>query len=54
MTISHGVDGEQHGQAVEAITEEQSGGQYRFRAETVWTDGLPRVATTTGKEVNDS
>jgi len=54
MTITHGVDVEQFGQAVEAITREPEGSQFRFRAETERTDGLPGVTTTTGEELNDS
>lgn len=45
MTITHGVDVEQLGQAVETIMEEPEGGQFRFRAETEWTDGLQCVTT---------
>ncbi|MFD1562187.1 OsmC family protein [Haloarchaeobius amylolyticus] len=45
MSITHGVDVEQLSQAVEAITEEPEGGQFRFRAETEWTDGLQCVTT---------
>lgn len=45
MTLTHGVDVEQLGQAVETITEQPEGGQFRFRAETEWTDGLQCVTT---------
>lgn len=45
MTITHGVDVEQLGHAVEAITEDPENGRFRFRAETEWTDGLQCVTS---------
>jgi uncharacterized OsmC-like protein len=45
MSVNNGVDVEQLGQAVEAITEESAVGQFRFRAETEWTDALRCVTT---------
>ncbi|MFW6385488.1 MAG: OsmC family protein [Halodesulfurarchaeum sp.] len=39
----NGVDVEQLGQAVEAITDDSAIGEFRFRAETEWTDGLQSV-----------
>ena len=43
--VNHGVDVEQLGQTVEAITGEPGIGQFRFRAETEWTDGLQCVTS---------
>ncbi|WP_049916962.1 OsmC family protein [Halogeometricum pallidum] len=43
MTSTHGVNVEQLGHAVEAITEDPETGRFRFRAETEWTDGLQCV-----------
>lgn len=45
MSVNNGVDVEQLGQAVEAITEESAVGQFRFRAETEWTVALRCVTT---------
>ena len=45
MSINNGVDVERLGQAVEAITEESTVGQFTFRAETEWTDALQCVTT---------
>lgn len=45
MSVNNGVDVEQLGQAVEAITDESAIGQFRFRAETEWTDALQCVTT---------
>lgn len=45
MSVSNGVDVEQLGQAVETITEEPAVGQFRFRADTEWTDALQCVTT---------
>ncbi|WP_207591711.1 OsmC family protein [Halomontanus rarus] len=43
MSTTNGVDVAQLGQAVEAITGDETIGQFRFRAETEWTDGLQCV-----------
>lgn len=43
--IRHGVDVEQLGQAVEAITEEPANGQFKFRAETEWSGALKCVTS---------
>ncbi len=40
MTVKNGVDVEQLGQAVEAISEDPDIGRFRFRAKTEWTDAL--------------
>lgn len=45
MSVNNGVDVEQLGQAVEAITAESAAGQFRFRAKTEWTDGLQCVTS---------
>lgn len=45
MSITNGVDVEQLGQAVEAITDDSAIGQFQFRAETEWTDSLQCVTT---------
>jgi uncharacterized OsmC-like protein len=45
MSVNNGVNVEQLGQAVEAITAESAAGQFQFRAETEWTDGLQSVTT---------
>lgn len=45
MTIKNGVDVEQLGQAVKAISEDPDIGRFRFRAKTEWTDAL-QCATT--------
>ncbi|WP_336364613.1 OsmC family protein [Halalkalicoccus salilacus] len=45
MSVNNGVDVEQLGQAVEAITEEPAIGRFQFRAETEWTEGLQCVTT---------
>lgn len=45
MTITNGVDVDQLGQAIESITEEPETGQFRFRAQTEWTDGLQSVTS---------
>ncbi|MFC4989378.1 OsmC family protein [Saliphagus infecundisoli] len=37
---TNGVDVERLGQTVEALTDDSTGGQFRFRANTEWTDGL--------------
>lgn len=41
----NGVDVEQLGQAVEAITDESTIGEFSFRAETEWIDGLQCVTS---------
>jgi uncharacterized OsmC-like protein len=43
MSISNGVNVEQLGEAVEAITENPDAGQFQFRARTEWTDSLQCV-----------
>lgn len=45
MSVTNGVDVKQLGEAIEAITEEPEHGQFRFRAETEWTDGLRCVTS---------
>lgn len=40
MTVTNGVDVEQLGEAVEAITDEPTIGHFSFRADTEWLDGL--------------
>lgn len=45
MSTTNGVNVAQLGQAVEAISEESAAGQFRFRAETEWTDGLQSVTS---------
>ena len=45
MSVKNGVDVEQLGEAIEAITEEPEIGQFRFRAETEWTDALGCVTS---------
>lgn len=45
MATNNGVDVEQLSQAVEAITAESAAGQFRFRAETEWTDSLQSVTS---------
>lgn len=44
-TVRNGVDTEALGQAVEAISEEPAAGQFTFRADTEWTEGLKCVTT---------
>ncbi|MCU4740565.1 OsmC family protein [Natronoglomus mannanivorans] len=45
MSTKNGVDVAQLGHAVDAITDDSTVGQFRFRAETEWTDGLQCVTT---------
>ncbi|WP_436345120.1 OsmC family protein [Natronorubrum sp. FCH18a] len=45
MTTTNGVDVEQLGQAIEAITDEPAVGRFAFRATTDWTDALQCVTT---------
>lgn len=45
MVINHGVNVEQLGRAVEAITDDPDTGRFRFRAQTEWTDGLRCVTS---------
>ncbi|XVH32028.1 OsmC family protein [Haloferacaceae archaeon DSL9] len=45
MSITNGVDVSQLNTAIEAITEEPAAGQFRFRAETEWTDALRCVTS---------
>ena len=45
MSVQNGVDVNQLGDAIDAITEEPDVGQFRFYAETEWTDGLKCVTT---------
>jgi uncharacterized OsmC-like protein len=46
-TAVNGVDVEELGAAIEAVTEDPGIGQFRFRAETEWTDAL-RCVTSIG------
>ena len=43
MSVRNGVDVEQLGEAIEAITEGPENGHFRFRAESEWTDALQCV-----------
>jgi uncharacterized OsmC-like protein len=45
MSIRNGVDVEQFGQAIDAITEEPDSGRFTFRAETEWTDALQCITS---------
>ena len=45
MSVRNGVDVEQFGETIEAITEEPENGRFRFRAETEWTDALRCVTS---------
>ena len=45
MSTKNGVDVEQLGDAIEAITAEPENGRFRFRAETEWTDALQCVTS---------
>ncbi len=45
MTVTNGVDVEQLGHAVEAITDEPDSGRFKFRAKTEWTDALQCVTS---------
>ncbi|WP_255191290.1 OsmC family protein [Natronobeatus ordinarius] len=45
MSVKNGVDVQQLGDAIDAITENPDVGQFRFFAETEWTDGLKCVTS---------
>lgn len=45
MSVTNGVDVEQLGDAIDAITEEPTTGRFTFRAETEWTDALRCVTS---------
>ena len=45
MSVKNGVDVQQLGDAVDAITENPDVGQFRFFAETEWTEGLKCVTS---------
>lgn len=45
MSITNGVDVEQLGQAVDAITAEPEAGRFTFRAETEWTGALQSMTS---------
>ncbi len=48
MSTNNGVNVEQLGQTIEAITDDPTGGQFQFRAATEWTDALQSVTTING------